>query len=166
MRASGTRAQLLRNPGGRRWISRAAARFGTTLTPAWANLFESIVRCTNVLFTHARASGFHGTTVMDRHLACQLVLRSVRGLPQGVVLPWLLARLPRPDAIILIDVPADIAHARIVLRGEDSETHAYLESSRQAYLEIARAKGWHIIDGSQRPQQVALDVWSAASTKA
>lgn len=165
MRASGIRAQLLRNPGGRRWMSRVAAWFGTAPTPAWANLFESIVRCINVLLAHARASGFPGTTIMDRHVACQLVLRSVRGQPQGVLLPWLLARLPRPEAIILIDVPADIAHARILLRGEDSETLAYLESSRKAYLKIARAKGWHIIDGSGTPPQVALTVLSAASPK-
>lgn len=162
IRDSGARAQLLRNPSGRRWMTRVAAQFGTAPTPAWANRLESVVRCTNVLLAHTRTVGFHGTTVMDRHVACQLVLRSVRGLPQGAVLPWLLARLPRPDAIILIDVPADLAHSRILLRGEDSETLSYLKSSREAYLEIARARGWHIIDGSGTTRQVALDAMRAA----
>lgn len=163
IRDSGARAQLLRNPAGRRWMTRVAARFGTAPTPAWANRLESVVRCTNVLLAHTRAVRFNGTTVMDRHVACQLVLRSVRGLPQGVVLPWLLARLPRPDAIILIDVSADLAHSRILLRGEDSETLSYLKSSREAYLEIARARGWHIIDGTGTTRQVALDAMRAAS---
>ncbi|WP_286166800.1 dTMP kinase [Arthrobacter sp. AQ5-05] len=161
LRNSGARAQLLRNPAGRRWMTRVAARFGTALTPAWANRLESVVRCVNVLLAHTRAVGFHGTTVMDRHVACQLVLRSVRGLPQGVVLPWMLARLPRPDAIVLIDVPADVAYSRILLRGEDSETLAYLSSSREAYRKIALARGWHIVDGSGTPRQVADDAMQA-----
>lgn len=155
LRHSGTSAQLLRNPAGRRWMSRVGDCFGTALTPAWANRLESVVRCFNVLVAHVRASGFPGTTVMDRHIACQLVLRSVRGLPRGVLLQWLLARLPRPDATILIDVPAEVAHARILARGEDNESLSYLRSAREAYLEMALAGGWHIIDGSGTPQQVA-----------
>lgn len=163
LQASGTQAQLVRNPAGRRWMSRAAGRFGTALTPAWANRLESVVRLANVLASHARASGFAGTTVMDRHVACQLVLRSVRGLPQGVLLPWLLSRLPEPDAVILIDVPAEVAHARILARGEDSETLSYLRSAREAYLEIALARGWHIIDGTGTPRQVAAKTRRAAT---
>ena len=164
LQGSGTPAQLLRNPAGRRWMSRLAARLGTTLTPAWANRLESVVRLVNVAVAHLRASVFAGTTVMDRHVACQLVLRSVRGLPQGILLPWLLPRLPKPDAIILIDVPADVAHARILARGEDSETLSYLCSAREAYLEIALARGWHIIDGSGTPQQVAAKTRLAATS--
>ncbi|WP_104109933.1 dTMP kinase [Arthrobacter sp. N199823] len=164
IRESGTPAQLLRNPAGRRWMSRVAARFGIVLTPVWANRLESVVRSLNVLSAHVRAAGFTGTTVMDRHVACQLVLRSVRGLPQGVLMPWLLSQLPEPDAVILIDVPADIAHARILARGEDSETLAYLRSSREEYLELALSRGWHIIDGSGTPQQVAAKTRRAATS--
>lgn len=166
IRATGLRAQLLRNPAGRRWMTRVAGRFGTALPPAWANRLESVVRCVNVLLAHARATLFPGTTVMDRHVACQLVLRSVRGLPRGRLLPWLMVRLPRPDAIILIDVPAEVAHARIIARGEDSETLSYLTSAREAYLEIAAAKGWHVIDGSGTPAKVAHDTLRAASHNA
>lgn len=164
LRDSGWPAQLLRNPAGRRWMSRVAARFGIVLTPAWANRLESVVRCLNVLVSHARAAGFAGTTVMDRHVACQLVLRSARGLPQGLLMPWLLSRLPKPDAVILIDVPAHIAHARILARGEDSETLSYLRSSREEYLELALSRGWHIIDGSGTPQQVAAMTRQAATS--
>lgn len=154
LRRSGVRAQLLRNPAGRRWMTRVAARLGRSMSPVWSNRLETVVRCTNVLLAHTRARLFPGTTIMDRHVACQLVLRSIRGLPQGVVLPWLLARLPRPEAIMLIDVPAETAFTRITLRGEDSETLDYLSSSREAYLSIAKARGWHIIDGSGTPPQV------------
>ena len=166
IRARGIRAQLLRNPAGRRWMSRVAARFGTALPPVWANRLESVVRSVNVLLAHARAAVFPGATVMDRHMACQLVLRSVRGLPRGRLLPWLMVRLPRPDAVILIDVPAEVAHARIIARGEDSETLSYLISAREAYLEIAASKGWHVIDGSDTPENVALNTLQAASRNA
>ena len=166
VRATGLRAQLLRNPAGRRWMSRITARFGTALPPVWANRLESVVRCVNVLLAHARAATFPGTTVMDRHVACQLVLRSVRGLPRGRVLPWLLTRLPRPEAIILIDVPAEVAYARIVARGEDSETLSYLTSARESYLEIAAARGWHVIDGVDTPANVVRNAMRAASHNA
>ncbi|ASN40640.1 MULTISPECIES: dTMP kinase [Paeniglutamicibacter] len=158
LKLSGTPAQLLRNPAGRRWLSRVAERFGTSLSPSWANRIESVVRCVNVLRAHLKATTFHGTTVMDRHIACQLVLQSVRGLPRGHVLPWLIARLPRPEAIVLLDLPAELAQARIILRGEDSETLLYLESAREAYLRIAQDKGWHIIDGSADPEQVLSNI--------
>lgn len=166
IRDTGIRAQLLRNPAGRRWMSRVAARFGTALPPTWANRLESVVRCANVFVAHTRASVFPGTTVMDRHLACQLVLRSVRGLPRGRLLPWIMDRLPQPDAVILIDVPAEVAHARILARGEDSETMSYLVSAREAYLEIAAAKGWHVVDSSGIPENVAVDTLRAASHNA
>lgn len=163
LRDSGTPAQLLRNPAGRRWMSRMAERLGiAALSPAWANRAESVVRGVNVLVAHARAARFAGTTVMDRHAACQLVLRAVRGLPQGVLLQWLTIRLPRPDAVILIDVPPGLAYDRIIARGEDCETLEYLQAARTAYLELALARGWHIIDGSGTPQQVAAQTRLAA----
>ena len=162
IRECGGRAQLLRNPAGRRWMSRMASRFGTALSPTWANRLESLVRSVNVLIAQARAFVYPGATVMDRHLACQLVLRSVRGLPQGRLLQWIMRVLPRPDSVILIDVPAEVAHARIVSRGEDSETMSYLASAREAYLEIASVRGWNIVDGSSTPDQVARDTLRAA----
>lgn len=166
IRTTGSRAQLLRNPAGRRWMSRVAGKFGMALPPAWANRLESLVRCVNVLIAHARAATFPGTTVMDRHVACQLVLRSVRGLPHGRLLPWLITRLPRPEAIILIDVPAELAHARIIARGEDIETLQYLSSARSAYLEIAATRGWHVIDGSGSRENTVRHALRAASNDA
>lgn len=163
IRATGAWAQLLRNPAGRRWMSRVAVRFDTVLPPLWAHRTESVVRSLNVLLAHARAAVFPGVTVMDRHLACQLVLSSVRGLPHGRLLPWLIARLPKPDLVILVDVPAEVAHARIVARGEDSETLAYLASARATYLELAKAKGWHVLDGTGTPERVSRNVLLAVS---
>lgn len=155
LQATGIPSQIMRNPSGRRWLSRLTARFGTQLSPALANRFEWAVRCTNVLYAHRRAARFPGITVMDRHIPCQLVLQATRGFPTGRMLPWALAKLPRPEVTVLIDVPADIAYQRILTRGEDYETLTYLRAARSAYLELAKRRGWHVVDGSGSADQVA-----------
>lgn len=162
LRTLGMPAQIMRNPGGRRWASRLTARFGTQLSPRWANRLEWAVRCANVLYAHGRATRFAGITVMDRHIPCQLVLQALRGFPTRRALPWILARLPRPEVIVLIDVPAELAYQRIVARGEDHEAMDYLLAARSAYLELAHRRGWHVIDGSGSPRRVADAVARAA----
>lgn len=162
LRTTGLSAQIMRNPGGRRWASRLTARFDAQLSPLWANRLEWTVRCANVLYAHRRATRFPGVTVMDRHIPCQLVLQALRGFPTGRILPWLLARLPRPEVIVLIDVPAELAYQRIMARGEDHEAMDYLLAARSAYLELARRRGWRVVDGSNSPRRVADDVARAA----
>lgn len=155
LQAAGIPAQIMRNPGGRRWMSRLADRFGTRLPSALANRLEWTVRCTNVIYSHTCAAMFSGVTIMDRHIPCQLVLQAVRGLPASKTLSWFLARLPVPDALVLIDSPAALAFQRIEARGEDHESMPYLSAAREAYLEIARCRGWVILDGSATPREVA-----------
>lgn len=162
-RAAGREAVLVRNPAGRRWLSRVASRLGVDIPVRWKERFETIVRSVNVLAAHARAALFTrrirqrtgALVVMDRHLACQLVLRDVRGLPRGRFLPWLAGRLPAPDAIVLLDLPAEEAYARIHARGEDHEPLDYLRAARAAYLGLAAAEGWHVVDATEAPERVA-----------
>ncbi|MGJ9403843.1 dTMP kinase [Arthrobacter sp. KK5.5] len=153
--AAGRPAQLLRNPGGRRWLSRRAETLGLAVPPPSADRFETVVRTANVIAAHLRALAFGGTSVMDRHLVCQLVLRRVRGLPSGRALGWLAGALPRPDAVVLLDVPPEIGHARVLARGEDSETPAYLSAARTHYLSLAAEHGWHLVDATGSPDEVA-----------
>ncbi|MGM0931237.1 MAG: dTMP kinase [Actinomycetota bacterium] len=162
-RAAGRPAQLLRNPAGRRWLSRVTARLGIGVAPHWADRFESTMRTLNVLVSQLRAAAFHGTTVMDRHLHCQQVLRDVRGLPPGRVLPWLVRVLPRPDAVVLLDLPAEAAHARITARGEDSESVDYLRAARTAYLRMAGSLDWQIVDAAGSRSDVLCRVQAAVS---
>ena len=165
-RAAGRPVQVLRNPAGRRWLSRATARLGIGIAPHWADRFESTVRLLNVLTAHLRAAAFRGTTVMDRHLHCQQVLRDVRGLPPGRVLPWLVRVLPRPSAVVLLDLPAEAAHERITARGEDSESADYLRAARDAYLRMARSSGWHVVDASGSRSQVLHRLLAAVAPPA
>ena len=78
---------------------------------------ETTLRVINVLVSHAKASRFDGLVVMDRHLYCQLALRTAKGLPRGRLLPWLLSRLPAPDAVVHLEIEPALAHRRIMARG-------------------------------------------------
>jgi dTMP kinase len=160
-RGSGRGAILLRNRSGRRWLARTSDRVGVEVPVRWADRVETVVRTLNVLVSRVRAAHREGLVVMDRHLVCQLVLRRVRGLPPGRVLPWLSARSLRADAVVVLDVAAETAHARILARGQDHETLEYLHTAREAYLEFARARGWAVVDATGAPEAVLTRLTSS-----
>ncbi|MBB5750320.1 AAA family ATPase [Micrococcus sp. TA1] len=153
-RDEGRRALVVRNRSGRRWLIRAGRRFGTELPVRWADRIETVVRTSNVVLSHLRAASTDGLVVMDRHLVCQLVLRQVRGLPPGRVLPWLSDRLLRRATVVLLDVPTETAHARITARGEDDEHLDFLRASRTAYLRCAAPRGWAVVDATGPAREV------------
>lgn len=147
-REAGRPASVLRNRSGRRWLARRSARLGLELPVRWTDRIESAVRTVHVLVAHVRARRREGLVVMDRHLVCQLVLRQARGLPPGRFLPWLAQRWLEPGTVIVLDVPAETAYARVMARGEDEESLEYLRTTRAAYLDLARARGWRIVDAT------------------
>ena len=147
-RESGRAAIVLSNRSGRRWLARVSARSGLEVPVRWVDRFETVVRTANVAVTHALAGHQVGLVVIDRHLVCQLVLRQGRGLQPGRVLPWLADRSIRPYAVVVLDVPAEIAQQRILRRGEDHESLDYLQTARTAYLELARTRGWSVVDAT------------------
>lgn len=160
-RESGRLAIVLRNRSGRRWLARVSARCGLELPVRWADRFETVVRTINVLVSHMRAGHRAGLVVIDRHLVCQLVLRQVRGLPPGRVLPWWAERSIRPYAVVVLDVPARIAQQRILSRGEDHESLDYLRTARTAYLELARTGGWSVVDATATTEVLVAQIAAA-----
>ena len=165
-RARGVRAMLVSNHAGRRVMSLAAARLGVRLPARLADAVETFLRVGNVLLSHLRAGRFNGLVVMDRHLYCQLALRRAKGLPRGCFLPWLLARLPQPDAILHLDLDPAEAHRRITARGTDSETLDDLAAFNRAYRELPEYAGFLRVDASGTAIEVAaeLDEWLAGVT--
>lgn len=153
-REAGRAGIVLRNRSGRRWLVRASARFGVEVPVRWADRFETVVRCANVLVCQVRAACRGGLVVIDRHLVCQLVLRRVRGLPPGHVLPWLAVTVLRGVVVVVLDVPAETARARILARGQDHESLAYLRAARTEYLDFAGARGWIVVDATGAPEAV------------
>jgi dTMP kinase len=162
-RQAGGPAIVLRNRSGRRWLSRASARAMVDLSVRWTDRIETVLRTANVLLTQARAAHRDGLVVIDRHLVCQLVLRKVRGLPPGRVLPWLADALLRADAVVVLDVPAETAQKRILTRAEDHETLTYLRAARSAYLDLARAHGWSVVDATATTEAVLTRIQDATS---
>ena len=148
VRASGGTALLLNNHAGRRSMSVLGARLGFRLPHRIADALETTFRVWNVLVNHVRASRFDGLVVMDRHLYCQLALRTMKGLPRGRLLPWLLDTLPVPDAVVHLDVDPAVAHRRIAARGTDAETLEDLAAFARAYRQLPEYGSFEKVDAS------------------
>ena len=160
VRARGGRARLLNNHAGRRVMSLLAARLGVGLPARLSDAVETVLRVGNVLVSHLRAGRYDGLVVMDRHLYCQLALRTANGLPRGRLLPWLLARLPEPDAIFHLDIEPAEAYRRIVARGTDSETLDDLAAFQSGYRELPEYAGFVKLDASVPAHELAADLAS------
>lgn len=152
--ADGKNALLLNNHAGRRSMSVLGERLGIRWPARLADAIETTLRIANVLVSHAKASRFEGLVVMDRHLYCQLALRTVRGLPRGRLLPWLLSRLPAPYAVVHLDVEPALAHRRITARGTDNETLADLEAFHAAYRSLPEYPEFLTVDAGRPPAHV------------
>ncbi|WP_314215802.1 thymidylate kinase [Pseudarthrobacter equi] len=166
VRARGGKAMLLSNHAGRRTMSILAARWGVQLPPRAADTVETLLRVSNVLVSHLRARCFDGVVVMDRHLHCQLALRTTKGLPRGRFLPWLLAALPQPAAVVHLDLEPAEAHRRIAARGTDSETLADLSAFRDAYAGLPEFGSFVQVDATLPTAELAQRVLQAADTLA
>jgi dTMP kinase len=150
----GKKALLLNNHAGRRSMSLLGERLGIRWPLRLADAVETTLRVANVLVSHVRASRFDGLVVMDRHLYCQLALRTAKGLPRGGVLPWLLSRLPAPDAVVHLDIEPALARRRITARGTDTETLADLAALHGAYRSLPEYQDFFLLDSSQPPAAV------------
>ena len=148
VRADGGMATLLNNHAGRRSMSVLGARLGFQLPYRVSDALETSFRVWNVLVNHLRAAHTEGLVVMDRHLYCQLALRATKGLPRGRLLPWLLGKLPAPDAVVHLDVDPAVAHRRIAARGTDAETLEDLAAFARAYRELPEYGTFEKVDAS------------------
>jgi thymidylate kinase len=67
---------------------------------------------------------------------------------------WVLAHLaPRPDLVLVLDLPGEVAFAR---KGES--TPARLEAVRQGFLALVPRLGAEVVDAAAPPEQVRADV--------
>lgn len=153
-RAEGKKALLLNNHAGRRSMSVLGERLGIRWPLRLGEAVETTLRVINVLVSHAKAGRFDGLVVMDRHLYCQLALRAAKGLPRGRLLPWLLSRLPAPDAVVHLEIEPALAHRRIMARGTDAETLADLSAFRDAYRSMPEYGAFLEVDGGRPPAEV------------
>jgi dTMP kinase len=72
-----------------------------------------------------------------------------------------------PDLVIVLDLPDDVAEARVAadrdrFEREGADFHARV---RAAYRELAPARGWIVVDASGSPDEVADRVWAAVAPR-
>lgn len=155
----GIEAALYRNPGGRRTLNRWAARHSATaesfLGTYLLDAVESTLRLLAVLRSTLGARRRRGVVLFDRHLQCQLALRQARHLPAGILLPWLLRVLPRPDLVVYLSVDPRTAHSRIIARATDEETLEFLTALDAAYRGLPEFERFVVIDANATPAETA-----------
>lgn len=106
--------------------------------------------------------------VSDRFVPSSLVYQGVvRGLGVEVIddMNRLAVESAPPDVVIVLDVAEDAIAAR---RGEptdrlEAEGAAFHAAVRAAYRELARDRGWVVVDGSGSVEEVAAAVWNAVA---
>lgn len=158
----GIEAELFRNPGGRRTLDRWASRHSRTaealLGTRLLDSIETSFRILAVLRSTLQARRRRGAVLFDRHLQCQLALRQVRGLPAGVLLPWLLRVLPQPDLVVYLSVEPETAQERIASRNTDVETLEFLTALDASYRRLPGFGDYTLVDanGSEAETAAAL----------
>ncbi|WP_244186139.1 AAA family ATPase [Arthrobacter agilis] len=152
----GDRAVMLKTPAGRRTMAAWWSRLGRAPGPRLQDTLETVARVANALLHEVRLLRFDGVVVLDRGLTCQLALREARGLPRGVLLPWLERILPAPDVVAHFDLPVDVALRRVAARGTDVETRAGLAALQAGYRRLPGFGSFTLLD-ADRPAGDVLD---------
>jgi dTMP kinase len=72
-----------------------------------------------------------------------------------------------PDLVIVLDLPDDVAEARVAIdrdrfEREGADFHARV---RAAYRDLAPARGWAVVDASGAPEAVAERVWAVVAPR-
>ncbi|MGC2649700.1 MAG: dTMP kinase [Candidatus Cybelea sp.] len=74
----------------------------------------------------------------------------------------------QPDLVLLIDLPIEVARARLqeryVLDRVESRDAAFHERVRQGYLELAKSARHRVLDGTLPRDRLLEDAWNSIST--
>lgn len=74
----------------------------------------------------------------------------------------------QPDLVLLIDLPIDVARARLqeryVLDRVESRDAAFHERVRQGYLELSKSARHRVLDGTLPRDRLLEDAWNSIST--
>ena len=85
------------------------------------------------------------------------------GTSHGLMLNWLKSledELPRPDVVLILDVPPKVSFGRKRQRRDvHEESLPYLTNVRIAYLHLAKKFHWKIVSGTKDPRAVHIEVW-------
>ncbi|MDQ0735960.1 thymidylate kinase [Arthrobacter agilis] len=164
--ARGGTALVLKNPAGRRTMAGWWDAVGWTPGPRLQDFLETTTRVVRVLLNEVQLSRFDGVAILDRGLDCQLALREARGLPRGVIIPWLQRAMPAPDVVAHFELPAEIAVERVNRRGTDRETPSGLDSLQQAYRRLETYPASYIVQAADSREAITAELLALAARDA
>jgi len=97
--------------------------------------------------------------VVNRYSPSNLAYGLAHGL-SGVWLNALEKGLPKPDRVVVLDIPLSVSVRR---KRERRDVHEgdlpYLKRVREEYRRLAKKYGWKVIDGTQTPSMVQMELW-------
>jgi dTMP kinase len=72
-----------------------------------------------------------------------------------------------PDVVIVLDLPDDVAEARVAANRDrfEREGATFHARVRAAYRELAPARGWVVVDAGGSPDAVAERVWAVVAPR-
>jgi len=144
---------------------------------------------------HARpaldaALGDHDLLVCDRYVASNLAHQGakVKGEARRRLIDWLTEvefgefRLPRPDLVVLLDLPPAEAQTLVAQKAARSytdmaadiheEADDHLAAAREVYLELAAGdrQRWHTVEcrgsgGLRTPESIAAEIWETVCSR-
>jgi dTMP kinase len=97
--------------------------------------------------------------ILNRYRASNLAYGSAHKLPVA----WLDALeegLPDADLVVVLDVSPDLSFKRKKrFRDLHERDRAYLVKVRNAYLQLAKKFGWHVVNGEEDSRTVNSAIW-------
>jgi dTMP kinase len=165
-------AVLTREPGGTPLGERVRDLFLDPASGAVDGRTEALLvaaaRAQHVVEVIAPALDAGRDVVSDRFTGSSLAYQGFgRGLDVGALRG--LSRFAtgdlEPDVCVLLDVPAEVARARLGADRDRMEAAGdeFHERVRAGYAELARSDGWLVLDGTGPVEEVERSVWEAVS---
>ena len=95
--------------------------------------------------------------VCNRYYISNMVYSTASGL-NTQWLSSLDSQMPKPDIVIVLDIPAKVSEARKDKRDVIERDLIYLEKVRKTYFNLGPMMGWYIINGDQAPEDVHQEI--------
>lgn len=175
LRLDGRDLVVTREPGG--------TATGDAIRTIFLDRTLKLEALTEALLVNAARAQHMAETIAPALAAGRLVLcdrftdstLAYQGYGRGFDMPTLQSLCDRaaggvtPEIVLLVDLPVDVARARVKERSYsldriESENNEFHERVRQGYLELARLPRYRILDGTQPAERVLEDAWNYIST--
>lgn len=104
--------------------------------------------------------------VADRFTACHYASVRAWGAGNEDLLRQVFRDLPAPDVVIFLEVPPEVAHQRVAVRGVDRQDLDFLRAYDRAYRELPEFPGFARVEGTgtvadvqARLRELVADSW-------